>query len=117
MRISLGCYNDRDDVDRAVEGLERILADDIGGTYLQQPDGSFVPTELRRRRGTTPTASPASATWRRHGGGVDILAAARRVHGSFWPSLYVCRSACLGSVPLSAPCRLSTVSFGPTSNQ
>ena len=45
VRISLGCYNDRDDIDRAVSGLERITAGDVSGTYHQQPDGSFEPLE------------------------------------------------------------------------
>jgi selenocysteine lyase/cysteine desulfurase len=42
VRISIGCYNDCDDIDRAIEGLERILAGDVRGTYRQELDGSFV---------------------------------------------------------------------------
>jgi selenocysteine lyase/cysteine desulfurase len=70
VRISLGCYNDHDDVDRAVEGLQRILADDVAPTYLQQPDGSFAPTELGRREARlSPVAHPPPrwrASARRH---------------------------------------------------
>jgi cysteine desulfurase / selenocysteine lyase len=48
VRISLGCYNDRDDVDRAVEGLRHIVAGDFAGAYRQQRDGSFVPIDGAR---------------------------------------------------------------------
>jgi cysteine desulfurase / selenocysteine lyase len=42
VRISLGCYNDRADIDRAVEGLGQIVAGEVGGSYRQELDGSFV---------------------------------------------------------------------------
>jgi cysteine desulfurase / selenocysteine lyase len=42
VRISIGCYNDRHDIDRAVEGLEQIVAGEVGSTYRQELDGSFV---------------------------------------------------------------------------
>jgi cysteine desulfurase / selenocysteine lyase len=45
VRISLGCYNDRDDIDRAIAGLERIIAGEVSGTYHQQADGSFEPLD------------------------------------------------------------------------
>lgn len=43
VRMSLGCYNDETDIDRAVEGLERTVAGDTSGTYLADRDGSFHP--------------------------------------------------------------------------
>ncbi len=43
VRISVGGYNDRHDIDRAVDGLRRVLAGDLAATYCQQPDGSFAP--------------------------------------------------------------------------
>jgi selenocysteine lyase/cysteine desulfurase len=43
VRISLGCYNDVSDVDRAVDGLLQIVAGDVAGNYVQQVDGSYVP--------------------------------------------------------------------------
>ena len=45
VRMSLGCYNDRGDVDRAIEALRRVIDGDFGGTYRQEVDGSFVPDE------------------------------------------------------------------------
>jgi selenocysteine lyase/cysteine desulfurase len=42
VRISIGCYNERDDIDRAIQGIERILAGDVRGSYSQGLDGSFV---------------------------------------------------------------------------
>ncbi len=48
IRISLGGYSDRSDVDRVVDGLRHILAGDIDGTYRQLPDGSYVPLRSRR---------------------------------------------------------------------
>jgi len=43
VRMSLGCYNDRSDVDRAVDGLRRVVAGDIAGQYWSEADGSFHP--------------------------------------------------------------------------
>jgi len=43
VRMSFGCYNDLSDVDRAVDGLERIVAGDIAGSYRSDVDGSFHP--------------------------------------------------------------------------
>ncbi|HEY5875176.1 MAG TPA: hypothetical protein VIT64_07750, partial [Ilumatobacteraceae bacterium] len=43
VRISLGCYNDVDDVDRVVQGLERVVEGDIAADYLADVDGSFHP--------------------------------------------------------------------------
>ncbi|HET9548427.1 MAG TPA: aminotransferase class V-fold PLP-dependent enzyme [Desertimonas sp.] len=67
VRISLGCYNDRGDVDRAVEALRCVVTGDIGGTYRQQLDGSFVPIEWDRDSSATaaPTAK-RGATSARH---------------------------------------------------
>ena len=42
VRISLGCYNDRGDIDRVVEGLGQIVAGEVDGSYRQELDGSFV---------------------------------------------------------------------------
>ena len=44
VRISLGCYNDAADVDRAADALERIAAGDIAGTYRCDEDGDHHPT-------------------------------------------------------------------------
>ena len=43
VRISFGCYNDVDDVDRVVQGLERVIDGDIAADYLADLDGSFHP--------------------------------------------------------------------------
>jgi selenocysteine lyase/cysteine desulfurase len=43
VRMSFGCYNDTGDVDRAVEGLERVVGGYVAGTYHAEPDGSFHP--------------------------------------------------------------------------
>ena len=43
VRMSFGCYNDPSDVDRAVEGLERVVAGDILGTYRTDLDGTCHP--------------------------------------------------------------------------
>ena len=41
--MSLGCYSDRRDVDRAVEALERLVAGEVVGDYEQGLDGTYVP--------------------------------------------------------------------------
>ncbi len=43
VRISLGCYNDRSDVDVIVSALEQIIAGDIPGDYRPDIDGSYTP--------------------------------------------------------------------------
>lgn len=43
VRISFGCYNDADDVDRVVAAVEQIVAGDISGDYRTGPDGSLRP--------------------------------------------------------------------------
>ncbi len=43
VRISFGCYNDVHDVDRVVQGLERVVAGDIAADYRADLDGSFHP--------------------------------------------------------------------------
>jgi selenocysteine lyase/cysteine desulfurase len=43
VRMSLGCYNDESDIDRVVDGLERVVAGDVSGTYRADLDGSFHP--------------------------------------------------------------------------
>ncbi|MGD9705384.1 MAG: aminotransferase class V-fold PLP-dependent enzyme [Acidimicrobiia bacterium] len=43
VRISFGCYNDRHDVDVAVQGLERVVAGEIAADYRADVDGSFHP--------------------------------------------------------------------------
>jgi cysteine desulfurase / selenocysteine lyase len=58
VRISIGCYNDRSDIDRAVEGLERIVAGDVSGIYCQEVDGSFVPIAAAAA-GATPNVLPS----------------------------------------------------------
>ena len=43
VRISFGCYNDIDDVDRAVDALEQLVAGDIRGRYRCDDDGTYAP--------------------------------------------------------------------------
>jgi selenocysteine lyase/cysteine desulfurase len=44
VRLSFGCYNHREDVDRLVEMLERIVQGDYRGDYLpHKPSGSYYP--------------------------------------------------------------------------
>jgi selenocysteine lyase/cysteine desulfurase len=43
VRVSLGCYNDTGDVDRAVDALERIAAGDVQGSYRCDDEGSYAP--------------------------------------------------------------------------
>ena len=43
VRISFGCYNDRRDVDRAVDGLERLACGEFAAEYRADVDGSFHP--------------------------------------------------------------------------
>jgi selenocysteine lyase/cysteine desulfurase len=45
IRISFGCYNDRADVDRTVDALERVVVGDYSADYRADPDGSFHPAE------------------------------------------------------------------------
>ena len=54
VRISLGGYNDRDDIERAVTGLQQLVAGDVRGRYRQQRDGSFLPAGDRSPRWFTP---------------------------------------------------------------
>jgi cysteine desulfurase/selenocysteine lyase len=108
VRISLGCYNNRDDIDRAVVGLEHIVTREAGGGYRQHADGSFVPIEPRTGGVasrtfavmTSRTIGPdvpdrlwtAVEPHRRTIAASNILAAALFVAGCFgfyWPSLYV----------------------------
>jgi selenocysteine lyase/cysteine desulfurase len=43
VRISLGCYNDLADVDRAVDALHELADSRPRGNYRQGPDGSYTP--------------------------------------------------------------------------
>lgn len=44
VRLSFGCYNNRDDVDKLMEMLERIVQGDYRGEYLpHKPSGSYYP--------------------------------------------------------------------------
>jgi cysteine desulfurase / selenocysteine lyase len=43
VRISFGCYNDKDDIDIAIAGLEKIIAGETQATYRADRDGSFHP--------------------------------------------------------------------------
>jgi selenocysteine lyase/cysteine desulfurase len=47
VRISLGCYNDSADIDRAVGALERIMDGDIAGTYRCDAHGEYRPIGYR----------------------------------------------------------------------
>ena len=50
VRISLGCYNDTTDIERAVEALERIAAGDIAGAYSGDRLGEYRPLAYREPR-------------------------------------------------------------------
>jgi len=44
VRLSFGCYNNREDIDRLVEMLERIVQGEYRGEYLpHKPSGSYYP--------------------------------------------------------------------------
>ena len=47
VRISLACYTDTSDIDRAVGGLERIACGDICADYQCDDDGTFHPVDYR----------------------------------------------------------------------
>ncbi|MGI9030395.1 MAG: aminotransferase class V-fold PLP-dependent enzyme, partial [Ilumatobacteraceae bacterium] len=70
VRISLGSYNDRGDIDRAVEGLRQIAAGPLAGSYFRQDDGSYLPAgELMPRWFRADQAAgstPRSVSIRRH---------------------------------------------------
>ena len=54
VRIGLGGYNDRHEIERAVTGLHQLVAGDVRGRYRQQRDGSFLPAGDRSPRWFTP---------------------------------------------------------------
>jgi selenocysteine lyase/cysteine desulfurase len=45
VRISLGCYSDSSDVDRAARGLEQLVAGEIAARYRCDVDGSYRPVD------------------------------------------------------------------------
>jgi hypothetical protein len=47
VRISLGCYNNTTDIDRAVDALVRIVAGGIDGTYRCDENGDYRPVDYR----------------------------------------------------------------------
>jgi selenocysteine lyase/cysteine desulfurase len=48
VRISFGCYNDTEDIDRLLEMLERIIRGDVHGEYRAKPStGEYVPVGYR----------------------------------------------------------------------
>jgi hypothetical protein len=47
VRISLGCYSDESDVQRAVDALERVASGDIAGTYRYDDHGDHKPVDYR----------------------------------------------------------------------
>ena len=48
VRVSFGCYNDRSDVDRLVEGLHRLSSGDVEGTYhVDRASGEYLPEGYR----------------------------------------------------------------------
>lgn len=51
VRISLGAYNDAEDVERVVEAVEQVAARAVRGRYLRRADGSWV---LRGDRASRP---------------------------------------------------------------
>jgi hypothetical protein len=50
VRISLGCYSDRADLDRALTALEQIVGGDIAARYEQGCDGSYRPRDYDEPR-------------------------------------------------------------------
>jgi hypothetical protein len=47
VRISLGCYSDESDVQRAVAALERVASGEIAGTYRCDDHGDYKPVDYR----------------------------------------------------------------------
>jgi len=48
VRISCGCYNNTDDIDRLIEMLERIIQGQVRGDYWPKPStGEYVPAGYR----------------------------------------------------------------------
>jgi selenocysteine lyase/cysteine desulfurase len=47
VRISLGCYSDATDIDRAVDALEHVVAGEIVGTYRCDDHGDYKPIGYR----------------------------------------------------------------------
>ena len=45
VRISIASYNHRNDIDHAIDAVRQLLADEVHGTYRQEPDGSYHPVE------------------------------------------------------------------------
>jgi len=43
VRISLGCYNDTADIDRAVDALEALVAGEVQGRYRCDDQGTYTP--------------------------------------------------------------------------
>jgi selenocysteine lyase/cysteine desulfurase len=47
VRISLGCYSDETDVQRAVDALQRVASGEIAGTYRCDEHGDYKPVDYR----------------------------------------------------------------------
>jgi hypothetical protein len=47
VRISLGCYNDTTDIDRAVDAVAEIVAGGSAGTYRCDEHGDYRPVDYR----------------------------------------------------------------------
>jgi len=52
VRMSFGCYNTFEDVDRLVEMLPRVIAGDVRGEYLPHRSGSYYPRGFELEQGT-----------------------------------------------------------------
>jgi selenocysteine lyase/cysteine desulfurase len=50
VRLSIGGYNARSDVDHAVDALQHIVANEVRGVYCQGPDGTYRPVSCRAER-------------------------------------------------------------------
>ncbi len=64
VRMSLGCYSNRRDVDRAVEALERLVAGEVVGDYEQGLDGAYVPAGYQEPQ-LFDLARPVLSRWSR----------------------------------------------------
>ena len=64
VRMSLGCYSNRRDVDRAVEALERLVAGEVVGDYEQGLDGTYVPAGYQEPQ-LFDLARPVLSRWTR----------------------------------------------------
>jgi cysteine desulfurase/selenocysteine lyase len=63
VRVSLGAYNERADVDRLIAAVEQVVAGAVQGRYAQGPDGQWAPVGYREPQPGTlgPAPEPVAA--------------------------------------------------------